>query len=98
MTIIPQTACTLLDLAHNLPTAWCVYEVHMHDAETDTSRLVYMNACALREVTLLLDLNRNTHWHKISKRSTYVYLKVTHTGEKLECRNEAHRIVLRHPA
>jgi hypothetical protein len=91
MTLTPQTACTILDLAHKLPAQWCVYEVWLHDPDKDAATLVYINAAALRDVTLLLDLNRNTHWHSITKPSSYIYLKIVQTGEKLDCRNEAFR-------
>lgn len=96
MTVTPQPNCAIISVAAAMPGAWCTYEVWAHDPDTGEASLIFINYTSLKDVVMLIDLNRNTRWQEMSKRGTWVTLKIIATGPRDEIRSHATAHLLAH--
>jgi hypothetical protein len=87
----PQTVCTLVETRDRLlnKKLWCIYEHHLHDPDSGEAALILVGSCALSDVYYMADAQRNTEWLQMVKPSSYLYIKIVKTGERMDCQRGA---------
>jgi len=91
-TLLPQTSCVIVDqVGRLLNKPWCVYEHQLHDPATGAFTVIMVGSCPLAEVYQMVDPQRNSEWLKQVTPLSYLYIKITQTGERMDCQRDAIR-------